>query len=140
MTDPCDDGPVNDPSVQWVGVCIDALDAAPVANFYATLLGWEITATDGDAWFQLRDPAGGIGINVQGEPGYVPPIWPEQPTEQQKMLHFEVQVDDLDDAVETAERAGGSQAAWQPPDRDRSRIRIVLDPAGHPLCLFLAGE
>jgi hypothetical protein len=32
--------------------------------------------------------------------------------------------------------AGGVLASWQPPDRDPAGLRIMLDPAGHPLCLF----
>ena len=56
------------------------------------------------------------------------------------MLHLEVEVDDVGTAVATAIAAGGTEAAWQPPDRDPARIRIVLDPAGHPLCLFVRGE
>jgi hypothetical protein len=56
------------------------------------------------------------------------------------MLHFEVQVDDLEAALATAIDAGGTEAPWQPPDRNPARIRIVFDPAGHPLCLFLRGE
>ncbi|MHB1853548.1 MAG: VOC family protein [Acidimicrobiales bacterium] len=51
-----------------------------------------------------------------------------------------MQVDDLEAAVAAALEAGGTEAEWQPPDRDPHRIRIMLDPAGHPLCLFLAGE
>lgn len=56
------------------------------------------------------------------------------------MLHLEVEVDDLDQAVAKAIEAGGAEAPWQPPDRNPQRIRIVLDPAGHPLCLFVHGE
>ncbi len=59
---------------------------------------------------------------------------------QTKMMHFEVMVDDLQAAVATAVDAGGTEAPWQPPDRDPGRIRVMLDPAGHPLCLFLEGE
>ena len=55
------------------------------------------------------------------------------------MLHFEVQVDDLEAAVALAIEVGGTEAPWQPPDRNRDRIRIMLDPAGHPLCLFVSG-
>jgi catechol 2,3-dioxygenase-like lactoylglutathione lyase family enzyme len=122
-----------------VSVTIDCAEVAPVARFYEALLGMERVADDGD-WAQLRDPAGGMTLNVQAEAGYVPPVWPEAPGDQQKMLHLEVLVDDLDAALVTALAAGGSEATWQPPDRDPSRIRIVLDPAGHPLCLFLDGE
>jgi hypothetical protein len=56
------------------------------------------------------------------------------------MRHLEVEVDDLEAAVATALAAGGSEAPWQPPDRDQARLRIVFDPAGHPLCLFVHGE
>ena len=52
----------------------------------------------------------------------------------------QIEVDDLEDALTTALAAGGTEAPWQPPDRDQARLRIVLDPAGHPLCLYLHGE
>lgn len=57
-------------------------------------------------------------------------------------MHFEVEVevDDLAAAVVRAQELGGSEAPWQSPDRDPDRIREMLDPAGHPLCLFVHGE
>ena len=127
------------PERRLVSVTIDCADAGPVARFYEQLLGMERVADEG-AWAQLRDPRGGVTVNVQAEEAYSPPVWPEVAGEQAKMLHFEVLVDDLDAAVAVAVAAGGRQAPWQPPDRDQARIRIVLDPAGHPLCLFLDGE
>ena len=110
-----------------------------MARFYETLLGF-VPREVGPMWAQLFDPAGGVHLNIQGEPNYVRPTWPAQPGEQQMMMHFEVEVDDLEAAVALAIEAGGTEAPWQPPDRDQSRIRIVLDPAGHPLCLFVHGE
>lgn len=138
MSDGLRDGA--EPMAQWVGLCIDAADAEQTASFYASLLGWQITASDGDRWFQLRDPSGGAGINIQGDDQYVPPVWPEAPGEQQKMMHFEIEVDDVETGVRRAINAGGTEAPHQPPDRDADRIRVVLDPAGHPMCLFLRGE
>lgn len=126
---------------RWVGVAIDCADAGPVARFYERLLGFELRDFEPPSWAQLWNPAGGVHINVQGETWYdEAPTWPEQADEQAKMLHFEVEVDDLEAAVATALEAGGTEASWQPPDRDPERIRIMLDPAGHPLCLFLHGE
>jgi len=125
--------------VRWVGVAIDCADVAPMARFYEQLLGFEVTEL-GPRWAQLHDPAGEVHLNIQGEDGYEAPTWPERPGEQAKMLHLEVEVDDLEAALATALAAGGSEAPWQPPDRDQDRLRIVLDPAGHPLCLFLHGE
>jgi catechol 2,3-dioxygenase-like lactoylglutathione lyase family enzyme len=128
------------PDARLVSVTVDCAEVGPVVRFYEQLLGMEQAAEDPPSWAQLRDPAGGVTVNVQAEAGYEPPVWPEEPGRQAKMLHFEVLVADLDAAVATAVAAGGSEAPWQPPDRDPARIRIVLDPAGHPLCLFLDGE
>lgn len=110
-----------------------------MARFYETVLGFTPREV-GPRWAQLFDPAGGVHLNIQGIDGYAPPTWPEAPDAQQKMMHFEVMVDDLEAAIAVAIEAGGSEAPWQPPDRDPARIRIMLDPAGHPLCLFLRGE
>jgi len=60
------------------------------------------------------------------------------------MLHFEVVVDDLtvavDHAVDHAFGCGAREVPRRPSDRDPDRIRVPLDPAGHPFCLFAAGE
>ena len=56
------------------------------------------------------------------------------------MMHFEVLVDDLEAAVGFVLERGGTQAPHQPADRDPRVLRIMLDPAGHPFCLFVEGE
>jgi hypothetical protein len=126
--------------IRWVGVAIDCADAGPVARFYERLLGFEVRDFDPPHWAQLWDPAGGVHLNIQGEPWYQAPTWPERDDKQAKMIHIEIEVDDLELAVTVATEAGGIEAPWQPPDRDVKRIRVMLDPAGHPLCLFLRGE
>jgi catechol 2,3-dioxygenase-like lactoylglutathione lyase family enzyme len=128
------------PSIAWTTVTIDCADAEALGAFYSRLLGWEITARDDAGWVQLRDPNGGVGLNLQAEDEYEPPVWPEQTGRQGKMMHLEVMVDDVDAAVRLVLRSGGAEAAHQPTDRDPTRLRIMLDPAGHPFCLFLAGE
>ena len=129
-----------EPNAWLTGVCIDCRNADELAAFYAELLGWNVVATDGDNWYQLRPSQGGPTLTIQGESWYEPPIWPEKPGRQHKMMHFEIEVTDLDAVVGRAIAAGATEAADQPVDRDRSRIRIMLDPAGHPFCLFVAGE
>lgn len=126
-------------NVRWTTVCIDCADADELAEFYCRLLGWQVTARD-DGWVQARDPLGGVGLNFQAEDWYTPPTWPEQPGEQAKMLHFEILADDLEAAVADAVAAGATEALHQPPDRDPSGLRVMLDPAGHPFCLFVEGE
>jgi catechol 2,3-dioxygenase-like lactoylglutathione lyase family enzyme len=127
-------------SVRWTTLTIDCADAEALGAFYSQLLGWEITARDGTGWLQLRDPEGGIGLNIQAEEAFEPPVWPERPGHQAKMMHLEVLVDDLETAVGLVLDNGGAEAPHQPGDRDPSRVRVMLDPAGHPFCLFLDGE
>lgn len=124
------------PFLRWTGVCLDCADADALAQFDATLLGWEIAARDGADWMTLRDPAGGVGLNIQAEAWYEPPVWPEQPGAQTKMLHFEIQVEDIDAAVAYAVAAGARVAPHQPADRAQDELRVMLDPAGHPFCLY----
>jgi catechol 2,3-dioxygenase-like lactoylglutathione lyase family enzyme len=128
-----------DAKVHWTTVCIDCADAEVLAEFYCRLLGWQVTTRD-DGWVQARDPTGGVGLNFQAEDWYRPPTWPEQPGEQTKMLHFEILVDDLEAAIAGAVAAGATVAPHQPPDRDQRGLRVMLDPAGHPFCLFVEGE
>lgn len=128
------------PSISWTTLTIDCSDAEVLGAFYSRLLGWEVTARDGGGWLQLRDPRGGVSLNIQAESSYEPPVWPEQPGQQAKMMHLEVLVDDLDAAIRQVLERGGTEALHQPADRDGTRLRIMLDPAGHPFCLFVQGE
>ena len=130
------------PSIRWGGVCVDCADAEALAEFYSRLLGWEIAARDepttrqgGSGLIALRNPDGGVGLSFQAEEWYQPPVWPEEPGAQTKMLHFEITVDDVDAAVERAIALGARVASHQPSDRDQDDLRIMLDPAGHPFCL-----
>lgn len=111
-----------------------------MARFYQHVLGFELGDFSPSDWAQLWDPAGEVHINIQGEDWYEPPTYPERRGMQTKMLHFEIEVDDLEAAIATALAAGGTEAPWQPPDRARAHRRTMLDPAGHPLCLFLQGK
>lgn len=49
------------------------------------------------------------------------------------MLHPEIRVDDLHAAVRHAVDCGATLAAYQPQDD----VRVCLDPAGHPFCLWV---
>jgi catechol 2,3-dioxygenase-like lactoylglutathione lyase family enzyme len=110
---------------------IDCADAAEMAAFYARLLGWEITFDAGD-FILMRDPNGGAGLSFQEFATYRPPTWPEQADGQDKMIHLDIKVDDLDAAVAYALEAGARMAEFQ----GREDLRVLLDPAGHPFCLF----
>jgi catechol 2,3-dioxygenase-like lactoylglutathione lyase family enzyme len=123
--------------IRWTGVCIDCADARELADFYTALLGWEVVASN-DEWFQLAGAGERMHLNIQGEEWYEPPVWPERPGELTKMIHFEIYVDDLDAAIAHAITAGAREALPQPATRDPRTLRVMLDPAGHPFCLFTA--
>ncbi|MBW3669557.1 MAG: VOC family protein [Actinobacteria bacterium] len=113
-------------------MCIDCADADEMAAFYGRLFGWELTARE-PGWVLMRDPAGGTGLSFQAEPGYRPPTWPEEADGQDKQMHLDFEVDDLEVAVEHAVAAGARLADHQSDER----VRVLFDPAGHPFCLFL---
>lgn len=112
-------------------VVVDCADAPALAGFYSRLLGWPVTAAEPD-WVLLRDPAGGTGLSFQAEEDYVPPVWPEQKDQPSKMLHLDFLVEDLDAAIQHAQRCGARLAAEQ----FFPNVCVLLDPAGHPFCLF----
>lgn len=62
---------------------------------------------------------------------YKPPTWPSGETP--KQMHFELMVEDLDDAVSTLEGMGATLADYQRPED--GGVRVMLDPAGHPFCV-----
>jgi predicted enzyme related to lactoylglutathione lyase len=115
------------------GMVLDSPDARELAAFYQRLLGWPIRSDEPD-WVTLRPPTGGIGLSFQTERAYVRPTWPAGPGDQQMMVHLDIEVDDLDAAGAHAVAAGATLAEYQPQDD----VRVYLDPAGHPFCLWVA--
>ncbi len=109
-------------------------DVRALLAFYQRLLGWQVAEVDDD-WAVLEDPDGGCGLAFQTEVHHVPPVWP--PTsraDQQMQLHLEIEVDDLAAASAHAEACGAPASAFQPQDD----VRVHIDPAGHPFCLYTA--
>ncbi len=109
---------------------MDCADAPAMAEFYGRLLGFEVTYRDWD-FIAMSDPGGGAGLSFQEYRDYRPPVWPEKPDGQDKMIHLDISVDDLDAAVAHALACGARLAEYQ----GREDLRVMLDPAGHPFCL-----
>lgn len=131
------------PAMRVTSVTIGAPDPRALAQFYSRLLEWPVSASDParpgmppeDGWAQLRPPLDGDGptLNFEYEPDYLPPVWPSVAGKQQIQTHLDVMVDDLARSVAWAVQAGATPASFQPQDD----VRVMLDPAGHPFCLFL---
>jgi predicted enzyme related to lactoylglutathione lyase len=92
-------------------------------EFYGAVFGYTFAGMDGEtAYWTITPPGatesvGGLGT-WQGAVAGAPPHW---------MTYFEV--DNVDDAVATAEGAGGTTA--QPPaDTPFGRIAVLVDPLG----------
>ena len=123
------------PRMVLSGIVLDSSDARQLAAFYQRLLGWKVEQDEPD-WVKLRGPGDGPGLSFQTEVAYVRPTWPAGARDQQMMVHLDIAVDDLDAAGVHAVAAGAVLAPHQPQDG----VRVYLDPAGHPFCLFVASS
>ena len=114
------------------GIVLDSPQAQELASFYRRLLGWSTTQEE-DHWVTLGAPAGGPGLSFQTEDNYARPVWPAGPGDPQMSIHLDILVDDLEAAAAHAEKAGAVLADHQP----QEHVRVYLDPAGHPFCLYV---
>ena len=119
----------------WWGVVLEAPDGVALANFYASLLGWPIAKQEHDE-AAIAVPGTTSYLAFQSAPDYVPPVWPSVAGRQQMMMHIDVAVDDLAGAVADAVALGATVAEFQP----QEDVRVLLDPAGHPFCLYFDRE
>jgi catechol 2,3-dioxygenase-like lactoylglutathione lyase family enzyme len=127
-----DDTAPTPPRLRFHATVLDAPDANELAAFYRRLLGWEVRSEE-EGWVTLAAPDGGAGLSFQTEDHYARPVWPAGPGDPQMSMHLDIEVDDLDAASAHAVAAGATVAEFQPQDD----VRVHLDPAGHPFCLFL---
>ncbi len=119
------------PRMTLTGTVLDSPDVRVLADFYRRLLGWTVRQDQPD-WVALSAPDGGAGLSFQTDAAYVKPTWPAGPGDQQMMMHLDIEVDDLDAAGAHAVAVGAVLAQDQPQDD----VRVYLDPAGHPFCLW----
>ncbi|MFD5285182.1 VOC family protein, partial [Streptomyces rubrogriseus] len=110
--------------------CVQHQGSRP--HFYSDLLGWEITKEEPDG--AAVAPSESVGyIAFQLSDGYVPPVWPAQENAQRVTMHLDFEVVDLRAAVAHALELGAREAGYQP----QNNVRVMLDPAGHPFCLYM---
>jgi catechol 2,3-dioxygenase-like lactoylglutathione lyase family enzyme len=129
--------------MRLAAVTVGAPAPRELAAFYARLLGWEVTveepAQPGEppeaGWAQVLPPAGqpGTHLNFEYEAQFARPAWPAQAGAQVATQHLDIGVDDLDEGVARATAAGATLAEFQP----QEHVRVMIDPAGHPFCLFV---
>jgi|SRR5829696_3937239 len=109
------------------GLTIDCDDAAAMVAFYAEAFGGRP-----DPAF-LRTPCvrvDGLLLVFRENPDRVRPAWPGSDMQ----MHFEIFVDNLDRQEARLIAVG----ATRPPEQDGTdpTFTVLLDPAGHPFCIF----
>ena len=115
----------------WWGVVLDAPDVAVLARFYSELRGWAI-------WHQNEDDAAldlGEGVaylSIQRNPDYIRPVWPAEAGSQEMMLHLDFEVTGLEAETTRAVQLGAELPDHQP----QKKVRVLLDPVGHPFCIY----
>jgi catechol 2,3-dioxygenase-like lactoylglutathione lyase family enzyme len=119
--------------IRLTGTVLDAPDAQALADFYHRLLGWAYAANE-PGWAKLVPPGGGAGLSFQEEPLFQRPTWPSRADAQQMMTHLDIEVDDLAAESARALAEGATLAEYQP----QEHVRVLLDPVGHPFCLWVA--
>ena len=134
------------PRLDVVAVTIGTSQPHELAAFYSRLLGIPMAADDPQApgdpdrggWAQIRQdrPGQGLTVGFEHDRHFSRPTWPSTADGQNATTHLDIAVDNLDAAVEWALSAGAVLAELQPQDD----VRVMLDPDGHPFCLFESSE
>jgi len=120
----------------WFGVVLNSPDPQKLGRFYQRLLDWTLYA-DEPNWVTLApSKKAGYNLGFQLEELYERPVWPAEEGKPQMMLHLDIAVDDLRQAVAHALEAGAELPDFQPQDD----VRVMLDPDGHPFCLYLDSD
>jgi hypothetical protein len=116
------------PIAEFLAVNLDCANPPELAEFYSKLTGGDVTySTDEYAAVEIT---GGPTLYFQKVADHRPPTWPESERPQQSHLDF--YVGDLREAEAQALEFGARRPDFQPnPDK----CVVLLDPAGHPMCL-----
>jgi catechol 2,3-dioxygenase-like lactoylglutathione lyase family enzyme len=115
----------------WVGTVLSARDPVALAHFYSALLGLEI-ARESPEWVTIGFPGSTHYVAFAVDEHHEAPAWPSEPGRPTMQLHLDLGAADVDAAVEDALALGAVLAEVQPQDD----VRVLLDPAGHPFCLY----
>jgi catechol 2,3-dioxygenase-like lactoylglutathione lyase family enzyme len=115
----------------WWGVVLEAPDPGRLLHFYSDLLDVPISSESDDGG-ALDFGQGVAYLSIQQADVYEPPVWPPVSGRQGMQLHLDFEVSDLAAATEHAIELGARLAEFQP----QEDVRVLLDPAGHPFCLY----
>ena len=118
------------PRITATSVTVGSPDPVALARFYARLLDAEVAAEE-PGWAQVRTER--LTLNFEQEAQWQRPVWPAEPGRPVATQHLDLWVDDLDASAAWA--PGVRSDAW-PSQQPQDDVRVMLDPDGHPFCLF----
>lgn len=124
-----------------IGATLDSIiydcdDPKTLADFYAKLLGGRtIEGEYGD--YAVSVPGSGVNLAFQYDEYYKRPVWLGSEQDQQQMMHIDIRVNDIQQAVDFALTLGAKMPSRQfcQPEWEVQWITL-FDPAGHPFCFF----
>lgn len=108
---------------------VECRDHDELARFYVAALAGRITRRGADSTV-VSTP--GLTLVLHADPEFVPPTWPSPDVGIQ--MHLEFHAVDPEAAVRRLRGLGASVPAEQPLAAEG--LTVVLDPAGHPFCVF----
>jgi hypothetical protein len=132
------------PFPQLRQVVLDCTRPRELAEFYRQLLGFTYRPGDeqpdpaGDDWLVLRDADGRARLAFQQVDELPASTWPAAGVPQQ--LHLDLTVATTADLELQHERATalGARLLLDRSDDADEPLRVYADPAGHPVCIFVA--
>lgn len=112
-------------------IILDAKDPQKLMKFYCDLLGWEMTY-ESETFCALAAPGGGTGIGAQLVETFKAPVWPPVEGGADQGAHCDFEVTNLEASIALATRLGAHKAD----DQFIENLAVMIDPEGHPFCLY----
>lgn len=125
--------------LRFRSIVLDTTDVAGLAAFYRDLLDWEyvdgLIPEPGTDWHVVVAPDG-LRLAFQRADELPPSTWPSAAVPQQ--MHLDLWCESRADLEEHHRRALalGATVRSDQSDDPEEPLRVYVDPAGHPFCLF----
>ncbi|NNE11375.1 MAG: VOC family protein [Ilumatobacter sp.] len=109
-------------------IVVDCSNPEALARFWQALIGGDVDVETSD-WVVLDGDDLGFYIGFQRVP--------EQKSGKNR-VHLDVEVDDLDQAIDEAEQLGARKIGGVVDDDETGTFQVMADPGGNEFCFVLA--
>ena len=87
-----------------------------------------------DEYVIIGSEISNVDIGFQKNPSYVPPVWPNDESMQQQMMHLDFSVENREEMAQWVEYAITLGARKAVPQYSENWT-VMLDPERHPFCI-----